>query len=186
MNTLSSHIALPIKNDMAKHILLAFFGSIVIAIAAQITVPMYPVPMTLQTMAVFSVAMILGGRYGALAIIFYLAEGAMGLPVFAGGKASIVTLMGPSGGYLFGYVFGAYIVGTLAQKGWDRTMGKAILAMVLGSVALYVPGLVQLGTVVGWDKPILAWGLTPFIIGDTVKIIVASGVFSVIWNKAVK
>lgn len=183
MNTLSSKIVLPIENTMAKNILLAFLGSVLIAICAQITVPMVPVPMTLQTFAVLSVAMALGARYGALSVLFYLMEGAMGLPVFAGGKAGLVVFTTGTAGYLIGFVIAAYIVGYMAEKGWDRSFAKAAVAMFMGNVALYIPGVLWLGVLFGWDKPILAWGLTPFIVGDVVKLLVAAGLFTIVWKK---
>ena len=186
MTTIAQQIALPIQNTMAKNILLSFLGSIVIAIFAQITVPMFPVPMTMQTFAVLSVGMALGARFGALSVIMYLAEGVAGLPVFAGGGFGITALLGTSGGYLFGFVLGAFVVGALAEKGWDKTISKAFLAMLLGNIALYIPGLIQLGAIVGWDKPVLAWGLYPFIIGGFVKMGVASALFPMLWKKLSK
>ena len=183
MNTLSSYIALPMQNTTAKNILLAFLGSVLIGICAQITVPMVPVPMTLQTFAVLTVAMGLGARYGALSVLFYLAEGAMGLPVFAGGKAGLVVFTMGTGGYLIGFVIAAYIVGYMAEKGWDRSFIKASVAMFIGNVALYIPGVLWLGVLLGWNKSILTLGLTPFILGDLVKLVVASGMFSVVWSK---
>ena len=183
MNTLCSHIALPIQNAVVKNLVLAFLGSVLVAICAQITVPMVPVPMTLQTFAVLSVAMALGSRYGALAVLFYLGQGALGLPVFAAGKGGIAVLMGASAGYLYGFVLAAFVVGYLAEKGWSRSFVTASIAMLLGNVVLYIPGLLWLGMVFGWDKPILAWGLTPFIMGDLVKLAVASGLFTVVWKK---
>lgn len=183
MNTLSSHIALPLENKVTKNIVLAFWGSILMAVCAQIAVPMFPVPMTLQTFAVLSVAMALGGRYGALSVMFYLAQGAIGLPVFAGGTGGLAVFMAGSAGYLYGYVIAAYVVGTLAEKGWDRSFIKASWAMFLGNVALYIPGLLWLGILLGWDKPILAWGLTPFILGDLVKLVLASALFTAVWKK---
>ena len=183
MTTLSTYIPLPIANNTVRGVALAFLGSILIAISAQITVPMFPVPMTLQTLAVLSVAMVLGSRFGTLALVFYMIEGAMGLPVFAGGKIGAVAFFGGSAGYLFGYVMAAYVVGTLAEKGWDRTFLKTAAAMLIGNVVLYIPGLLWLGMLFGWDKPILAWGLTPFIVGDLVKLACAAAFFSLMWQK---
>ena len=186
MSTLTQHTALPIKGTMAKNILLSFLGSIAIAISAQISVPMFPVPMSMQGFAVLCVGSALGARFGALAVIMYIAEGLAGLPVFAGGSFGIAALLGTSGGFLFGFVAMAYIVGSFADKGWDKTASKAFVAMFLGHVALYAAGLLQLGTIVGWDKPVLAWGLTPFIVGDFVKMGVASALLPMIWNKFAK
>ncbi len=183
MNTLSSHITMPVGNTGIKNVLLALLGSVLIAVCAQITVPMFPVPMTLQTFAVLSVGMALGARYGVLSVLFYLSEGALGLPVFAGGTGGIAVFMAGSAGYLYGYVGAAFVVGYLAEKGWDRSFIKASVAMILGNIVLYIPGLLWLGMVFGWNAPILKWGLTPFILGDVVKVIVASGMFTAIWKQ---
>ena len=118
-------------------------GSLVIAVCAQIAIG-YPVPMTGQTFAVLMVAALLGARRGTLCILTYLAEGLLGLPVFAQGKAGLAAFLGPTGGYLVGFVGAAYLVGALAQRGWDRRSATAIMMMVLGDVVLYACGLVWL------------------------------------------
>ena len=183
MNTLASHIALPVQNTVVKNVLLALLGSVLMAACAQITIPMFPVPLTLQTFAILFIGMALGSRYGPLAVLFYLAEGAVGLPVFAGGSAGLGVFIGGTAGYLYGFVIAAFIVGYLGEKGWDRTFVKASVAMFAGNVAIYIPGLLWLAMIYGWDKPIFAWGLTPFIIGDLVKLVVASGLFTIAWKK---
>ncbi len=158
-------------------------GSALIAIAAQISVPMFPVPMTLQTLAVLLVGLTFGSRLGAITLIAYLAEGAMGLPVFAGGKMGVATLMGPTGGYLFGFVAAAFVTGWLAERGWDRSVVLTALAMAIGNLVLYVPGLFQLQLVTGaeWAK-IWAWGAGPFLIGDAVKLVIAALVVPGAWR----
>ena len=115
MTVLSNRITISTNNTIAKNILLAFLGSIIISISTQIMVPMFPVPMTMQTFAVLCVGMSLGSRWGSISTMMYLAQGAMGLPVFAGGKFGLITLFGPTGGYLFGYVFSAFVVGYMAE-----------------------------------------------------------------------
>ncbi len=183
MAVLSNHISIPIKNTIAKNILLSFLGSIIISISTQIIVPMFPVPMTMQPFAVLCVGMALGSRWGAISSIMYLAQGAMGLPVFSGGKFGLITLFGPSGGYLFGFVFTAFVVGYMAEKGWNKSFTKIFIAMLAGDIVLYTSGLIQLGFVVGWDKPILEWGLYPFILGMLAKTTVAAGLFSKLSNR---
>ncbi|MDG1153928.1 MAG: biotin transporter BioY [Alphaproteobacteria bacterium] len=178
MTVLSNRITISTNNTIAKNILLAFLGSIIISISTQIMVPMFPVPMTMQTFAVLCVGMSLGSRWGSISTMMYLAQGAMGLPVFAGGKFGLITLFGPTGGYLFGYVFSAFVVGYMAEKGWNKSFIKIFTAMLASNAVLYTLGLIQLGIVVGWDKPILEWGLYPFILGMLAKTTVASGLFS--------
>ncbi len=150
-------------------------GSALIAICAQISVPMYPVPMTLQTLAVLVVGLTFGARLGVVTLLAYLAQGALGLPVFANGGFGPAVLMGPTGGYLFGFVAGAAVTGWLAERGWDRSVALTALAMAIGNAVLYLPGLVQLQAVTGapWDK-VWAWGAGPFLLGDAVKLAVAA------------
>jgi biotin transport system substrate-specific component len=153
-------------------------GSIIIAACAQIAIG-YPVPMTGQTFAVLMVAALLGPRRGALCVLTYLAEGLLGLPVFAQGKAGPAALFGPTGGYLVGFVGAAYLVGALAQRGWDRRSTTAIGMMVLGDAVLYACGLAWLWCLVQLlaqplsGKGVLAVGLYPFLAGEGVKIALA-------------
>jgi len=150
-------------------------GSFTIALGAQVAVPMLPVPMTLQTLAVLMVGLTYGARLGAVTLAVYLLEGALGLPVFANGGAGVATLMGPTGGYLLGFVAAAFVVGALAEKGWDRNVALVALAMAIGNLVLYVPGLVQLKllTGAGWSD-VWSWGAGPFLLGDGVKLVIAA------------
>jgi biotin transport system substrate-specific component len=90
--------------------------------------------------------------------------------------------MGGTGGYLVGYVLATVLLGALARKGWDRSAPKMAVAMLLGNALIYIPGLIWLGMLYGWDKPILAWGLTPFLVGDVVKLVLAAALFPAIWK----
>jgi len=154
-------------------------GSIFIALLAQVAIG-FPVPMTGQTLAVLMAGALLGSRRGALCVLTYIAEGLLGLPVFAQGKAGPAALLGPTGGYLVGFVAAAYIVGTLAERGWDRRAATTVLAMTLGNLAIYACGLLWLSSLVYFlDKPlatdgVLAVGLYPFLAGDLVKIVLAA------------
>jgi biotin transport system substrate-specific component len=94
----------------------------------------------------------------------------------------IAYMTGSTGGYLLGYVMATVLLGALAQRGWDRSMGGMALAMLLGNVLLYVPGLIWLGVLYGWDQPILAWGLTPFLVGDLVKLALAALILPLVWK----
>ncbi len=167
-----------------KNVFLVVCGSIVIAVCAQISIPLSfsPVPITGQTFAVLLVGMALGARMGASALVLYLLEGSLGLPVFAGFHAGFGSLLGPSGGYLWGFCITASVVGFLAERGWDRSITYTFLAMIVGNILLYIPGLLQLGFVLGWDKPILKLGLYPFIIGDFIKAASAAVLFPSIWK----
>ena len=163
------------SDAMIWKIALVLGGSALIGVAAQISVPMFPVPMTLQTLAVLMVGLTFGARLGAVTLLAYLAEGAMGLPVFANGGFGAATLMGPTGGYLFGFVAAAWLTGWLAERGWDRSVWLTGLAMALGNLVLYVPGLIQLQAVTGAEfAKVWAWGAGPFLLGDAVKLAVAA------------
>ncbi len=140
---------------------------------AEIRLPSTPVPITLQPFALFVLAALLGSRRGASASHAYLAEGAAGLPFFAGGAAGIGHLLGPTGGYLLGFVPTAYCVGFLAERGWGRTPVRAFLAMAVGSVVLFASGLAWLAAFVPRSQ-LLHAGLYPFIAGDVVKMLAAA------------
>ncbi|RMD63588.1 MAG: biotin transporter BioY [Alphaproteobacteria bacterium] len=164
---------------------LAVIGSLVLWASAKVQVPFYPVPMSLQTLAVLALAMAYGWRLGGLSVMLYLAEGALGLPVFAGTPEKglgLAYMMGPTGGYLIGFVVAAVACGMLAERGWDRGPLTTASAMLIGNVLIYVPGLLWLGALFGWDKPILAWGLTPFLLGDAVKLALAAALMPALWR----
>ena len=114
-------------------------------------------------------------------MLVYLAEGAAGLPFFAGGAAGPQHLAGPTGGYLFGFVAAAWVIGWLAERGWDRTPIRAFAAMLLGSVAMFACGLLQLAAFVGWER-VLPAGLYPFLIGDVIKIALAAALLPGLWK----
>lgn len=164
---------------------LAIAGSLALWLSAKLQVPFYPVPMTMQTFVVLVIGTGFGWRLGAATVALYLAEGALGLPVFAGTPEKgigLAYMAGPTGGYLLGYLPAAALCGFLANRGWDRRIVTTALSMLLGTVAIYGFGLSWLGTVVGWDKPILAWGLTPFILGDLLKLALAAAVLPLAWK----
>jgi len=171
------------RHALLYDVVLILAGSAVIALASQLAVylPISPVPVTGQTLAVLLVGAMLGRRRGSLSVLTYLAQGAMGLPVFAAGGAGFAYLAGPTGGYLLGFVAGAYIVGLLAEKGWDRYVVSTILAMVLGTIAIYLAGLAWLSVYVGTDM-VLQLGLYPFAAGAVLKIAVASLVLPSGWK----
>ena len=152
-------------------------GSLVLWASAKIQVPFYPVPMTLQTMAIMVIAATYGMRLGVVTVLLYLAEGAFGLPVFVGTPEKgigLAYMIGPTGGYLVGFVIAVALVGWLAERGFDRNIFKLFGAMFVGDAILFVFGILWLGTLLGWDKPILDWGLYPFILGDLTKIALAA------------
>jgi biotin transport system substrate-specific component len=168
-----------------KQVILVAAGIVVLAVSAKISVPMWPVPITMGTFAVLAIAAGYGARLGLVTILGYLAVGALGFDVFAGSSAEVsglLYMMGGTGGYLLGFVLATAALGALAARGWDRSVGWMALAMVVGNVLIYVPGLLWLGLLYGWDKPILAWGLTPFLIGDALKLGLAAVLLPGLWK----
>ena len=148
-------------------------GSALLTASAKLSVPFYPVPFTFQTLMVLLLGMAYGWRLGLATVALYLAQGAMGLPVFSGSPEKglgLAYLMGGTGGYLMGFLPAVAIAGWLGERGWDRSSFKVSVAMLAGNLAIYVPGLMWLGALLGWDQPILAWGLLPFILSDVLKI----------------
>ncbi len=170
---------------LGRNAILAVGGTLAIWAAAKIQVPFYPVPQTLQTMVILALGMAYGWRLAAATTLLYLAEGAVGLPVFAGTPEKgigIAYMLQGTGGYLVGFVFGAAVCGRLAERGWDRNPFTTAAAMLIGNVLIYVPGLLWLGILFGWDQPILAWGLTPFVLGDLVKLLIAAALLPSLWR----
>lgn len=175
------------KAALAYDVSMVLGGSWLIALAAQISIPLpfSPVPITGQTFAVLLVGALLGRRLAALSVAAYLAQGLAGLPVFAGGTAGLGKLLGPTGGYLLGFWVAALLVGYLAERGWTLQVGKTLLAMLLGNALIYLCGLPYLALFVGFEKMLVA-GLVPFIIGDTIKILLATLLLPLGWKALAK
>jgi biotin transport system substrate-specific component len=168
-----------------RYLVLALAGSLLIALSSKIQIPFYPVPMTMQTFAILGLSMAYGWRLAGATLALYLLEGAIGLPVFAGtpGKGiGLAYMMGGTGGYLLGFFAAAVTCGWLGEKGWDRNVFKTAAAMFIGNALIYIPGILWLGVSLGWDKPIIDWGLTPFILGDLTKIALAAAIFPLLWK----
>ena len=170
---------------LLKKAVLVMAGIAFLAIAAKIKVPMFPVPMTMGTFAVLTMGAAYGERLGLVTILGYMLIGALGFDIFAGSSAEnfgLTYMKGGTGGYLVGYVLAVIALGTLARAGWDRSALKMAGAMLLGNALIYVPGLIWLGMLYGWDKPILQWGLTPFLLGDVLKLAMAAIILPFAWK----
>jgi biotin transport system substrate-specific component len=174
-------VAVP-RADWTVHALLIVAASLVTAAAAQLEVrlPWTPVPVTGQSFAVLLSGIVLGARRAFLAQALYLAQGAAGLPFFAGGAAGLAHLIGPSGGYLCAFPFAALATGLLAERAWDRRPVTLFLTMLAGSSVVFALGLAQLSRFVPADQ-LLQAGLLPFIPGDLLKSALAAGVFPALW-----
>jgi biotin transport system substrate-specific component len=170
-----------IPRSRVNDIVLVISGAALTALAAQIQIPMFPVPMTLQTLAVLLVAATLGASRAAISMATYLAMGAAGLPVFASAK----TLSGvlPTTGYLIGFVAAAALIGYLANRGWTKSPLKLTLAFALGSVVIYALGVSGLMITLGLTlEQALAGGVYPFLVGDLVKAAAAAALVPMAWR----
>lgn len=167
----------------ARHLSLILIGTLLIAVCAQVYIPLQPVPLTGQTFGVLLSAGALGFRRGVAASALYLLLGAVGLPVFAEGKHGIEWIQGATGGYLVGFVVASAIVGRLAELGWDRNIVGGIGAMLLGSAAIYAIGVPWLAvTAYNGDFPAaIGTGLTPFLLWDALKLALAAAAFPAAW-----
>ena len=167
--------------DWTRSVGLVFAFSLLTALAAQVVIPIGPVPITGQTFAVLLTGALLGSRLGAMAMIVYVIEGAMGLPFFYGGHGGIMHLLGPTGGYLVAFPAAAYITGAFAEHGWDKRFFTAAAAMLIGSLVITFAGgawLLQFKSL----SAAFAAGFSKFIlIGDAVKILLAAAVLPSGW-----
>lgn len=164
---------------------LVLAGSLALWASAKLQVPFYPVPITMQTFAVLVLGMSFGWKLGAATVLFYLAQGAMGLPVFAGTPehgVGLAYMTGPTGGYLLGFVASAAVVGWLGSRGWDRHIVTTLAAMMLGTSIILALGLLWLGFLTGWDASVPGLGLWPFLPGAAFKIVLAALVIPAVFR----
>ena len=166
-----------LANSAIRTTLLVVGGALFVALTAQIRIPLpfTPVPITGQTLGVLLVGSLLGTRSGAVSLLLYLLMGFVGLPFFAGGANGVEHLFGSTGGYLVSYPIAAGLVGWLAERGWDRRFSTTVAAMLLGNLVIYVfgAGWLAFGVGLGLGKA-LTLGVLPFLIGDAIKIALAS------------
>jgi len=158
--------------------LLAFgIINLLLIACAQIRIPLpfTPVPITGQTFGVLLAGALLGSRYGTAVVLSYVLQGAIGLPVFSGLKGGIATLLGPTGGYILGFIPSAFLVGWLLEMGWYKSLGTIFAAFLIGNAIIYFFGIPWLAFFVGWDQ-VLKMGLLPFLPGDLIKLILAISV----------
>jgi biotin transporter BioY len=165
---------------IAKDIILVLSFSLITGLSAKLKIEIGAVPITMQTLIVLLSGALLGSRRGALSQLTYLFLGLAGLPWFARG-GGILYLMSPTFGYIMGFVLAAYFIGWLCERGFDRQLKTAILAMLLGNIILYIPGLLWLAKFVGVEK-VLTVGFYPFIFGDLLKIFLAGLVLPLGWK----
>ena len=158
-------------NSNVVSILLVLFGTILLAISAKIQLPFWPVPMTMQTFVIFLIGMTYSVRLSFITVSMYLFEGALGLPVFASG-GGIAYLVGPTSGYLYGMLISSVVISYLANLGFSKTYLKTSISLLIGSFIIFLFGILYLGSIIGYEKAIIA-GLLPFIPSEIFKIALA-------------
>ena len=158
------------QSKIIKSIIVIFFGSILLAISAKIKIPFYPVPMTMQTFVVMLLGISFGGKIAVATISLYLLEGILGLPVFSNSPERGIGLtyfMGPTMGYLIGFLSASYLASLIRE---DDNQLIIITKLLISVSTIYFFGVLWLGTLIGWDKPILELGVMPFLLAEVFKI----------------
>ncbi len=168
---------------VGREVVLIFGGSLLIAIMAQLRIPLpfSPVPVTGQTFAVLLLGALYGSRRGPAAVVTYLTLGAIGFPIFAGGAAGLARFVGPTAGYLAGFVAAAFAVGLLSERGWGRSPWTTGASMIVGSLIVYATGALWLSRFVG-SEAVLNTGVLPFLPGDALKIVLATILLPTGWR----
>ena len=160
---------------LLRNAAIVFFGALLLTLSAKVKVPLEPVPVTMQPLAVLALSLALGSRLAVATVLFYLAQGLAGLPVFTGTPEKglgLAYVLGPTGGFLIGFLIAAALTGALADRGWARNYGLAILAGAVGLAAIYLPGTAWLSGLIGFDKAI-TFGVAPFLMKDVVGALIA-------------
>jgi biotin transport system substrate-specific component len=167
-----------------RHVALIALGAVVIYLSARIAIPVpgSPVPVTGQTFGVLLVGGALGFRRGLAAVALYVAIGLIGFPFFADNKGGVSVILGATGGYIVGFLIAGALVGRLAELGWDRRIVGALGAMAIGNLVIYLTGVPWLMVVAHYDLATgIAKGLTPFLLGDALKLLLAAAAFPIAW-----
>jgi len=171
-----------VTRSIATDAALVVAGAGLTALAAQIVVPLWPVPITGQTLAVLLVGSALGAARGALSMVLYAVVGVIGVPVFAEATSGTGALFGASGGYIVGFIFSAALVGWIAERAGDRRFLGASLAFAAGTIVTFAIGMIWLAAVLGTNlAQTLEYGLYPFIVGGIVKSLLAAAIIPTIW-----
>lgn len=172
----------PNVSSIVRDIFLILTGSWLVAIFAQIEIPLQLVPITGQTFAVLLVGALLGSKRGVAAMIAYIFQGGIGLPFFAGGASSFAILTGATAGYLVGFIGAAYVVGLLAERGLERSVKTSLIPFFIGTVIIYIFGVTWLAIVLNSFSQAIQFGLLPFLIGDSIKLIAAAIALPIAWK----
>jgi biotin transport system substrate-specific component len=167
-----------IRKLLAREVTMAAVFAALTAVGAFLSIPLpfSPVPVTLQTFFTYLAGAVLGSYLGALSQIIYLVLGGIGLPIFAGGKAGFGVLMGPTGGYLIGFIVGAFVIGKLVKIKGNPSFGWTLFSMSIGTLVIYLLGVIQLSVWVEGIHNALIVGVSPFLPGDSLKILLAASI----------
>ena len=160
--------------QIVKFLFITLIGSIILAISSKIKIPFYPVPMTMQTLVVLMIGIGFGWKLGVATVALYLFEGIIGLPVFSGSPekgVGLVYFTGPTMGYLLGFLVTSYISGKFI---YDNNLIKTFLKLSFATSFIYILGLIWLGSLIGWEKPIFQLGAEPFLLAELFKILIAT------------
>ena len=159
------------NNKLIKSFIIIILGSVLLTISAKIKIPFYPVPMTMQTFMVLFLGISFGYKIGVATVMLYLLEGILGLPVFSNSPEKgigIAYFVGPTMGYLIGFVFASFLAGFLK---YNSNFFLTFIKLLLSTSIIYILGVVWLGNLIGWDKPILQLGVYPFLLAELFKIL---------------
>ena len=162
------------QSKLLKNLFIALIGTIFLAISSKIKIPFYPVPMTMQTLVVLIIGIGFGWRLGVATIMLYLFEGIIGLPVFSGTPEKgigLVYFTGPTMGYLIGFLVAAFLAG---KFNFDNNLIKNFFKLTFATSFIYILGMLWLGGLIGWDKPIFKLGAQPFLLAELFKILLAT------------
>jgi len=162
------------QSKLLRYVFLALIGSIILAISSKIKIPLYPVPLTMQTLVVLMIGIVFGWKLGLATVSLYLFEGIIGLPVFSGTPEKglgLVYFTGPTMGYLLGFLVAVYISG---KFNYDSNIIKNFLKLLLATSFIYILGMTWLGNLIGWDKPIFQLGAQPFLLAELFKILIVT------------
>jgi len=162
------------QSKLIKYVFFALMGSVVLAVSSKVKIPFYPVPMTMQTLIVLVIGIGFGWKLGLATVSLYLFEGIIGLPVFSGTPEKgmgLIYFTGPTMGYLLGFLVAVYISGRFI---YDNNLLKNFLKLLLATSFIYILGLVWLGSLIGWEKPIFKLGAQPFLLAELFKVLIAT------------
>lgn len=171
-----------------RGVFLAAIGSLLLTLSAKVNVPFYPVPLSMQTFAVLVIGAAYGWRLAAATVLLYLAQGAMGLPVFAGTPEKgigLAYMLGPTGGYLVGFAVAAALIGWFTERGWDRSFLWLTAAMAIGHVVILAYGMAWLASQIGFEKA-WAFGVAPFYLATVLKTLLGAAFIKGAWSLATR